>query len=273
MRQAIGPRRASTRSRGVHRAAPAEASRPTCRPRARGVLCPHRTSREDASPFAARRPCRRPRESRRRAPRAPPSRACPTRRSRSSPTSTRAPTSATSRPWSRRRARTSRSARRPWRGRRSSSTSTRRRSRTGRRIARTAGGASPPARASCRRGRAACARGRRRPSRRPSRRRSASSAARGSSASRSSSSPGRPPELREATERNLREQGYEWDGVVLQPAGATFASAVDFKAPERKKIAEQGYTILLSMGDQQSDLDGGYAERTFKLPNPVYFLP
>ena len=24
------------------------------------------------------------------------------------------------------------------------------------------------------------------------------------------------------------------------------------------------------MGDQQSDLDGGYAERTFKLPNPVY---
>ena len=84
---------------------------------------------------------------------------------------------------------------------------------------------------------------------------------------------GRPPELREATERNLREQGYEWDGVVLQPAGASFASAVDFKAPERKRIAERGYTILLSMGDQQSDLDGGYAERTFKLPNPVYFLP
>lgn len=84
---------------------------------------------------------------------------------------------------------------------------------------------------------------------------------------------GRPPELREATERNLREQGFAWDGVVLQPAGATFASAVDFKAPERKRIAAQGYTILLSMGDQQSDLDGGYAERTFKLPNPVYFLP
>ena len=84
---------------------------------------------------------------------------------------------------------------------------------------------------------------------------------------------GRPPELREATERNLREQGYEWDGLVLQPAGASFASAVDFKAPERKRIAERGYTILLSMGDQQSDLDGGSAERSFKLPNPVYFLP
>ena len=46
-----------------------------------------------------------------------------------------------------------------------------------------------------------------------------------------------------------------------------------FKAPERRKLAEQGYTIILNMGDQESDLRGGYAEKTFKLPNPVYFLP
>jgi len=84
---------------------------------------------------------------------------------------------------------------------------------------------------------------------------------------------GRPSTLRQATERNLREQGYEWDEVVLTPPGATFASAADFKAPERRKIAERGYTILLSIGDQESDLKGGYAERVFKLPNPVYFLP
>jgi predicted secreted acid phosphatase len=84
---------------------------------------------------------------------------------------------------------------------------------------------------------------------------------------------GRPPGLREATERNLREQGYQWTGVILLPEGAQFASAVDFKAPERRRIAEQGYTIILSMGDQQSDLAGGFAERTFKLPNPVYYLP
>jgi predicted secreted acid phosphatase len=84
---------------------------------------------------------------------------------------------------------------------------------------------------------------------------------------------GRPSALREGTERNLREQGYEWDEVILLPAGATFASAADFKAPERRKITERGYTILFSMGDQESDLKGGYAERVFKLPNPVYFLP
>jgi acid phosphatase len=84
---------------------------------------------------------------------------------------------------------------------------------------------------------------------------------------------GRPPNLREATERNLREQGYDPTGVILLPEGAHFKSAVDFKAPERRKIAEQGYTIILSMGDQESDLAGGFAERTFKLPNPVYYLP
>lgn len=84
---------------------------------------------------------------------------------------------------------------------------------------------------------------------------------------------GRPANLREATERNLREQGYEWTGVIILPDGAKFASAVDFKAPERRKLTQQGYTILLSIGDQESDLKGGYAERTFKLPNPVYFLP
>jgi hypothetical protein len=84
---------------------------------------------------------------------------------------------------------------------------------------------------------------------------------------------GRPPNLREATERNLREQGYVWDGVILLPEGAQFASAANFKAPERRKLTEMGYTIVLTMGDQQSDLSGGFAEKTFKLPNPVYFLP
>jgi predicted secreted acid phosphatase len=84
---------------------------------------------------------------------------------------------------------------------------------------------------------------------------------------------GRPPSLREATERNLRAEGYDWDGVVLLPDGVTFKSAADFKTPERRRLAEQGYTILTSIGDQESDLAGGFAERTFKLPNPVYFLP
>jgi predicted secreted acid phosphatase len=83
---------------------------------------------------------------------------------------------------------------------------------------------------------------------------------------------GRPARLREPTERNLREQGYEWAGLSLMPDGATFASSADFKSLERGKIAAQGYTIILNLGDQETDLKGGYAERTFKLPNPIYFV-
>jgi predicted secreted acid phosphatase len=84
---------------------------------------------------------------------------------------------------------------------------------------------------------------------------------------------GRPANLREPTDRNLRQEGYQPAGLILEPEGATFKSVVDFKAPERRKIIDQGYTIILNMGDQDSDLLGGYAEKTFKLPNPVYFLP
>jgi acid phosphatase len=84
---------------------------------------------------------------------------------------------------------------------------------------------------------------------------------------------GRPPSMRAATERNLKAAGYSWTEVILLPGRAKFASAVDFKGPERRKITERGYTIVLSMGDQDSDLAGGFAERTFKLPNPVYRLP
>lgn len=83
---------------------------------------------------------------------------------------------------------------------------------------------------------------------------------------------GRPAELQAATERNLHEQGYSFTRVILRPAG-TFRSAADFKAPARCEIEREGYSVLLSMGDQRSDLDGGCAERGFKLPNPVYFLP
>jgi predicted secreted acid phosphatase len=83
----------------------------------------------------------------------------------------------------------------------------------------------------------------------------------------------RPAAMRAATERNLRQEGYDNDGLTIYAEGAHYDSAADFKAPERKRIAERGYTILLTLGDQESDLTGGYAERAFKLPNPVYRIP
>ncbi len=85
---------------------------------------------------------------------------------------------------------------------------------------------------------------------------------------------GRHADATAATAANLRRAGYaDWDGLLLEPQGSHFASAADFKAPTRAAIERQGYTILASVGDQRSDLDGGHAERGYLLPNPFYFIP
>lgn len=85
---------------------------------------------------------------------------------------------------------------------------------------------------------------------------------------------GRPESERAATERNLRTAGYDgYAQAFFTPDGAHFASLVEFKAPTRQKIAAMGYTIIANMGDQLSDLDGGFSEKTFKLPNPFYYIP
>ena len=85
---------------------------------------------------------------------------------------------------------------------------------------------------------------------------------------------GRPENERAATEANLRSAGYDgWTAVVLRPPGPSPKSTADFKAPERGKIAAQGYTIIANVGDQPSDLAGGFAERSFLVPDPFYRIP
>ena len=84
---------------------------------------------------------------------------------------------------------------------------------------------------------------------------------------------GRREQRRAGTERNLREAGFsEWGEVVLRPATGPSTPAADYKAPQRARIEAMGYTIIANMGDQQSDLDGGHAERTFLVPNPYYAI-
>ena len=82
---------------------------------------------------------------------------------------------------------------------------------------------------------------------------------------------GRPAALRGITERNLRDAGYTgWAGMSLNPAGMT---TIAYKSRERARIERRGYTIVANVGDQDSDLAGGHADRAFKLPNPFYFIP
>ncbi len=82
----------------------------------------------------------------------------------------------------------------------------------------------------------------------------------------------RPPELLDATRRNLREQGYAFEEVIGPPAGAKFSSAAEFKVGARRDLINRGYNIVAAVGDQASDLNGGFAERVYKLPNPVYVI-
>ena len=50
-------------------------------------------------------------------------------------------------------------------------------------------------------------------------------------------------------------------------------SAIVYKTTIRKQLTDDGYTIVFSMGDQNSDLKGGFAEKGYKLPNPFYIVP
>ncbi|KAF7825396.1 Acid phosphatase 1 [Senna tora] len=51
-------------------------------------------------------------------------------------------------------------------------------------------------------------------------------------------------------------------------------SAGKYKSEKRKEIEGEGYRIWGNVGDQWSDLQGySLGNRTFKLPNPMYFIP
>lgn len=78
------------------------------------------------------------------------------------------------------------------------------------------------------------------------------------------------------------------DGLFTKPAVADYpdylraacatdpngsCTTIHYKSATRGHIESLGYDIVANFGDQFSDLTGGFADRTFKLPNPNYFLP
>jgi len=78
---------------------------------------------------------------------------------------------------------------------------------------------------------------------------------------------------RQLTIENLHKVSLNgWQTLFLKPAGYKLASAIPYKSSVRQKIAQSGYDIVFSIGDQMSDLKGGHADDTFKLPNPFYFI-
>lgn len=81
---------------------------------------------------------------------------------------------------------------------------------------------------------------------------------------------GRPTLVQSLTMQNLANAGYtDLQGVFFKPSSD---ATIPFKSGERAAIEQQGYRIVANVGDQESDLAGGHADRSFKLPNPFYFI-
>lgn len=84
---------------------------------------------------------------------------------------------------------------------------------------------------------------------------------------------GRHEHQRAGTEKNLRAiECTEFAALVMKRDEDNETTAA-FKTAERARLAGAGCVIVANLGDQESDLVGGYAERTFKLPSPFYLTP
>jgi acid phosphatase len=84
---------------------------------------------------------------------------------------------------------------------------------------------------------------------------------------------GRPESQRQATVDNLEKAGYHgWTDLFMKSDNFHPRRISRFKSPVRHTIAAKGYTIVINLGDQRSDLEGEGAELSLKLPNPFYYI-
>ena len=82
---------------------------------------------------------------------------------------------------------------------------------------------------------------------------------------------GRMEHLRRATIQNLITHGIAYDGLYMRADGDE-QSAVTMKSAYRKQIEAMGFHVVANIGDQYSDLAGGYSLDCEKLPNKIYFI-
>ncbi|OIW17193.1 hypothetical protein TanjilG_18148 [Lupinus angustifolius] len=87
---------------------------------------------------------------------------------------------------------------------------------------------------------------------------------------------GRPQSQKDITVKNLKDAGYyKWEKLIVKDVSKYKGkTAVTYKSNERKKLEEEeGYRIIGNIGDQWSDILGtNTGNRTFKLPDPLYYI-
>ncbi|KMS83539.1 MULTISPECIES: HAD family acid phosphatase [Streptomyces] len=77
----------------------------------------------------------------------------------------------------------------------------------------------------------------------------------------------RPGVLYWPTEYNLEHDGYDVSGLHVRGLIDLFKDVAAYKTAQRVDIENDGYTIIANIGNSATDLSGGHAEKTFKLPD------
>ncbi|MFJ8194906.1 HAD family acid phosphatase [Streptomyces sp. NPDC096094] len=77
----------------------------------------------------------------------------------------------------------------------------------------------------------------------------------------------RPGIIEAPTEWNLDHAGYDSSGLYVRGFFDLFRNVAEYKTEQRAKIESKGYTIIANIGNSATDLSGGHAEKTFKLPD------
>jgi len=77
----------------------------------------------------------------------------------------------------------------------------------------------------------------------------------------------RPGIIEEPTEWNLEHDGYDISGLYVRGLFDLFKDVAAYKTAQRVDIENKGYDIIANIGNSATDLSGGHADSTFKLPD------
>ncbi|MFG1672478.1 HAD family acid phosphatase [Streptomyces sp. Y7] len=77
----------------------------------------------------------------------------------------------------------------------------------------------------------------------------------------------RPGIIYSVTDYNLKYVGYKVSGLYVRNFFDLFKNVADYKTAQRVDIENKGYTIIANIGNSATDLSGGHAEKTYKLPD------
>ncbi|XP_047306921.1 stem 28 kDa glycoprotein-like [Impatiens glandulifera] len=85
---------------------------------------------------------------------------------------------------------------------------------------------------------------------------------------------GRPEDQRNITAINLKNAGYShWTKLIFRNGKNKGINAITYKSRKREEMEREGYSVVGNIGDQWSDILGTHiGNRTFKLPDPMYYI-